>query len=137
MPDWKDKKYKPLQRFVASFEKAMAARDADRVTSHFSRSAILHRADMNHKGISAIRAWYEEAFQRFKSTSFVMEDASAGIFPNKHAICILWFVLKQKGKSKKLIHVECLELEQTRSKWLCTRCFGIGYSPIEHKQSFR
>jgi ketosteroid isomerase-like protein len=137
VPDWKDRKYVPLQRFVASFEKAMAAKDEDRVTSHYSRSAVLHRADLNHKGHRAIRAWYKDAFQRFKNTSFVMKDAAAGVFPNSHAICILWFELKHKGKSKTHIHVECLELGRTGSKWSCARCFGIGYSPIEHLQSFK
>jgi ketosteroid isomerase-like protein len=137
MPDWKDNKYVTLRRFIASFEKAMVMKDAGLVVAHFSRKAVLHRADVNHDGHAAIHKWYTDAFQRFNRTSFKMNDASAGIFPNGQAFCIVWFELKQKGKAKKHTHVECLEVSRNRSKWECTRCFGIGYSPIEHRNSFK
>jgi hypothetical protein len=67
-----------LTPFLASYVKSMNAQDNEAFIAHFAPDAIVQDEGHEHRGTAAIKAWIEEAHQKYQPTLEVTGVTEAG-----------------------------------------------------------
>jgi hypothetical protein len=137
MPDWDNNELREIKDFIITFTKALNTKNYQSLGECFEENAVLHRAMENYIGRNAIIEWYKSQLNA-GDIQFGLMDATAGVFPDSSAKCILWYEITARGygKVKKDICIETMDLVKKGEFWKIRNCFGMGYSPKEHKRSF-
>ncbi|KQC15072.1 MAG: hypothetical protein APR63_12795 [Desulfuromonas sp. SDB] len=60
------------------------------------------------------------------------------MFSSDESEVLLWIPIYDGDKQKKIDeHVESILLKNVNNRWQIHHCFGIGFSPEEHKKYFK